>query len=82
MAKADTEVKKDTAEELVTVRIPRERNDKEDSVYVCVNDRDWLIKKGVEVQIPRCAYEVLMRSQEQREAAYDFIAANKDRNEK
>ena len=74
------EVKKE--EELVSLRIPRERNDKEDSVWVCVNDRSFQIKKGVEVKVPRCVYNVLMRAQKQREAAYDYIASNADKNSK
>ena len=45
-------------EKLVKVKIPRERGNDTD-VYVSVNDRSWLIKRGVEVEVPECVAEVL-----------------------
>ena len=46
------EAKKTVNEEkLVKIRIPRMRQDDPD-VYVSVNNRDWLIKRGVEVEVP------------------------------
>lgn len=48
-------------EELVTIKLPRIPG--EETVYVSVNERSWLIKRGCEVQIPHCAYDVLRRSE-------------------
>lgn len=63
-------------EKLVKVKIPRERGNDTD-VYVSVNDRSWLIKRGVEVEVPECVAEVL-RNQE---IALDKIDAFNDANE-
>ena len=52
----------ETKEKLVKIRIPRDRKDDAD-VYVSVNERSWLIKRGVEVEVPECVAEVL-RNQE------------------
>lgn len=62
-------------EKLVTVKIPRVRGNDTD-VYVSVNDRSWLIKRGVEVEVPECVEEVL-RNQE---LALDKIDAFNDAN--
>lgn len=52
----------ETKEKMVKIRIPRDRKDEAD-VYVSVNEREWLIKRGVEVEVPECVAEVL-RNQE------------------
>lgn len=51
-----------TKEKMVKIRIPKERGNDSD-VYVSVNERSWLIKRGVEVEVPVCCAEVL-RNQE------------------
>jgi hypothetical protein len=51
-----------TKEKMVKIRIPKERGNDSD-VYVSVNERNWLIKRGVEVEVPECCAEVL-RNQE------------------
>lgn len=45
-------------EKLIKIRLPKERRDQED-VFVGVNERTWLIKRGVEVEVPECVAEVL-----------------------
>ena len=60
--------------ELVTVRIPRLKDDNSD-VYVSVNDHTWLIQRGKEVEIPRCAAEVLEHSDDMEEEAYKYSKA-------
>ena len=49
-------------EKMVTIRIPRTKANQED-VVVWVNMRSWLIKRGIEVEVPECVAEVL-RDQE------------------
>ncbi len=51
------------AEETVTIRIPRLKKDEED-VFVSVNMRTWIIKKGVDVAVPLCVAEVLRHQEE------------------
>lgn len=67
-----------TKEKMVKIRIPRERGNDSD-VYVSVNERSWLIKRGVEVEVPACCAEVL-RNQEialEKADAYNDSVENK-----
>lgn len=43
------------------IRILPGRNDQEGTLFVSVNDRTWLIKKGEVVEVPLCVVEVLSR---------------------
>lgn len=58
-------------EKVVKIRIPRER-DRQDDVFVCVNGRTWLIKRGVEVEVPECVAEVIRNAEDVAEKAYAF----------
>jgi hypothetical protein len=58
-------------EKLVKIRIPRER-DRQDDVFVCINGRTWLIKRGVEVEVPECVAEVIRNAEDVAEKAYAF----------
>ena len=60
-------------EKLVKFRIPRER-DNDSDVFVSVNERTWLIKRGVEVEVPVCVAEVLEHQEQMQEEAYNFDA--------
>ena len=51
------------AEKMVKIRIPRTKKEEED-VFVSVNLRTWLIKRGVEVEVPECVAEVLRHQEE------------------
>lgn len=66
------EVKK---EELVKIRLPRRTKNDED-VFVSVNERTWLIKRGVEVEVPACVAELIRNSEEMQEEMYEFQNAN------
>lgn len=61
-------------EELVKIRIPRSRENQDD-VFVAVNGRTWLIKRGVEVEVPPCVVEVLQHQEDALAKAYDFMEA-------
>lgn len=45
-------------EELVSIRLPLTKDNQAD-LFVRVNQRTWLIKRGVTVQVPRCVAEVI-----------------------
>lgn len=45
-------------EKLVTIKLPLTKDEKED-VHVGINERDWIIKRGVYVSVPECVVEVL-----------------------
>lgn len=69
------------AKDTVKIKIPVSRNDKDkDDIYVAVNGKSYLIKRGVFVDVPVCVAEVLQHSEDmQAEAiAYEEAAKAKD----
>ena len=64
-----------TAEKTVKIRLPRDRKDQED-VFVSINERTWLIKRGVEVEVPECVAAVLHDQEHMLEQIMDFQEAN------
>ena len=66
----------ETKEKTVIIRIPRTKEDNSD-VYVSVNDRTWLIKRGQDVEVPECVAEVLRHQERMLEQCYEFTEANK-----
>ena len=68
-----TKNKNDKSEKTVKIRLPKERRDQED-VFVGVNERTWLIKRGCEVEVPQCVAEVLLH----REMMLESIMAFQD----
>lgn len=63
-------------EKTVKIRIPRTKGNQED-VPVWVNNRSWLIKRGVEVEVPECVAEVLRHQEEMLEEIMLFDEKNK-----
>ena len=55
----------------VKVRLPKTRADQED-VFVSVNMRTWIVKRGVEVEVPECVAEVLRHQEEMLETIMLF----------
>ena len=70
------ETVKATKEKTVTIKIPR-TSAKEGDVPVWVNERSWMIKRGVEVEVPECVAEVLRHKEEILEGIMLFEEANK-----
>ncbi len=63
-------------EKLIKIKLPR-ISGKEDSVYVSVGERSWRIKRGVTVEIPECAYDVLCNAEAAEDRASEFIENKK-----
>ena len=63
-----------SGEKLVRIRLPKERRDQED-VFVGVNERTWLIRRGVEVEVPECVAEVLENREMMLETIMEFESA-------
>lgn len=63
-------------EKKVKIRLPKERRDQED-VFVSVNERSWLIRRGVEVEVPACVAEVLRDREMMLETIMAFESANR-----
>lgn len=72
MAESKEPVKK---EKTVKIKLHRDRKDQED-LFVSVNERTWIVKRGVEVEVPECVAEVIRNSEEMLQEAYDFDEAN------
>lgn len=59
-------------EKTVSVRLPRISGEP-NQVFVSVGSRQWLIKRGVDVEIPECAYDVLRNAEAAEDAAVRYI---------
>lgn len=60
-------------EETVRIRLPKTK-ELQDDVFVSVNNRTWLIQRGVYVDVPACVAEVLQHAEEMAEEAIRFDA--------
>lgn len=69
------EVKRVEEKKMVKVRIPRTRPDEED-VFVSVNMETFIVKRGVEVEVPDYVAEVLRHQEEMLEARMVFNQKN------
>ena len=72
------EVVVETGPKMVKVRIPRTKKDEED-VFVSVHLRTYIIKRGVEVEVPEFVAEVLRHQEEMLEEImlFDDAVQNK-----
>ena len=75
---ADEKKDAKTGEKMVTIRIPRTKADQED-VFVSVNLRTWIIKRGVDVEVPECVAEVIRHQEEVLEEIMLFEEAAKNK---
>jgi hypothetical protein len=72
-------LKMDPMQEMVKIKIPRDPVNKgNDSLFVAINGRKFLIQRGKTVQVPRAVAEVIAHSEEQAEEADLFIDANSE----
>lgn len=72
---AETKKTEAPVEKMVKIRIPRSKADQED-VPVWVNERSWIIKRGVEVEVPECVAEVIRHQEEMLESIMLFEEAH------
>ncbi len=70
--KTEEEIMTMPAEKTVKIKLPRFKKDDPD-VFVSVNERSWLIKRGVEVEVPECVAEVIENSEKMQEQAQEFF---------
>lgn len=62
----------------VKIKLPLTRNEKDD-VYVAVNGKSYLIKRGETVEVPACVAEVLQRKEDMLVEALEFEEQAKER---
>ena len=67
---------KKKAEKMVTIKLQRERKDQED-LFVSVNEKTYLIKRGVAVDVPESVAEVIHNAELMQEEAYEFDSSVK-----
>ena len=58
--------------ELVRIKLPRVSG-RDETVYVSVGEKSWRIRRGYEVEIPLCAYDLLLNSELAEDNACAFI---------
>ncbi len=66
-------------EELVVIRLPLTREDTSD-VFVRVNERTWMIQRGVDVKVPACVAEVLEHSEDAMRESLEFQEQHRSKN--
>ena len=62
---------KQVKEKMVKVKLPRARKDQPD-LFVSVNNRTFLVKRGVTVEVPECVAEVIAHMEEMEDYATAF----------
>lgn len=60
-----------TEEKMVTIKLPLTRTEKDD-VYVALNGKPYLIKRGEEVKVPAGVAEILQHKEEMLSIAIEF----------
>lgn len=68
-------------EELVEIRLFKDNNKYKDDVYVGLNGRGYLIKRGQTVRVPRAVYEIIENSRDQDEYTARLIEQESTRYE-
>ena len=63
-------------EKTIKIRLPKSRSEQED-VFVSVNNRTFLIQRGVQVEVPESVAEVLQHQEQMLEKIMEFETANK-----
>ncbi len=58
---------------LVTVKIPRDHVNNRDTRTVIINGKVFLIKRGVDVQVPQYVADALKNSDIQGDIAYQYV---------
>jgi hypothetical protein len=59
--------------EPVTIKLFKDNGKYKDDVYVCVNDKSYLIRRGVEVTVPRFIEQTLKNSLSQDEYVASLV---------
>ena len=69
-----TETTKEDVKATKTLFLEKERGQRgNQQLFVSVNGKDYLIQKGVPVEVPTLVYNVVMDSLKAKEEAYNFI---------
>lgn len=75
-AEAKAEAKETKAEEYITIRVPKKG--KEDALFVGVNFKNYILKRGEYVKIPKAVWEVIQNSELAEEFAESYARAKEN----
>lgn len=75
MAEANKNVTK--TEKMVKIRLPRIKGGN-DAEFVSINNRTWLIKRGVPVEVPECVAKLIEQQDDAIEKAFETKEAAKN----
>ena len=76
MAKNEQQAAQSAKADTVRIKIPLEKNGPRDDQQVFINGRQYIIKRGVEVDVPRGVAEILANRERMLEVITAFDAAN------
>ena len=68
MAATNKNEENKTERKMITIRLPKVKKDQED-LYVACNGERFIVKRGVEVEVPDYVAEIIRHSEEMREIA-------------
>lgn len=71
-----TETTKEDVKATKTLFLEKSREKGDNQVFVGVNGKNYLIQRGVPVEVPIAVYETVMEGLRAKEEAYDFIDGN------
>ncbi len=74
----EKDAKTENPHELVKYRAFKDNGKYKDDITVIVNGKLWRIQRGVDVEIPRYVYNVIMQSEEQDLKAANFAEEKQD----
>lgn len=74
-SKTETKTTANDPDELVKIKLFKDSEKYKDDVFVAVNGRSFVIKRGVEVEVPRYIAEVLDHQQKMDNRVSDAVAA-------
>lgn len=74
-AVAETVETTDPMKQMVRIKLPKDRENKQPDLFVGLNGKTYLIKRGEAVEVPLPVAEIIQHSEEQDEAAYEFISS-------
>lgn len=75
--KGETKAQIEKANELVTIKLFKDKGKYAADVTVIHNGKSWLIKRGVEVQVPRKVAQIIADSEAQKGYTADLIEGYK-----
>ncbi|MBR0200819.1 MAG: hypothetical protein IJQ42_11715 [Oscillospiraceae bacterium] len=78
MAESKNKEQAPDQEELISIRLPLTKELQND-VFVRVNHRTWLIKRGETVKVPACVVEVLEHADQATAESLQYQAAHESR---